>query len=129
VERVGEGVPDGPWWGDVVGEPADRDGLAAHLELLPVSEDIHEDVSSELLGEELRDEEEVRDKSRLKDDGDVARVEELDLIPRRPVAPDPSVLNVDVDLEALEEDDNEEDEGGRDDVVDVGKPRPLEGIL
>ena len=44
---------------------------------MPLSEEVHEEVASELLGQDLREEVQVGDEGGLKDDGDVGGVEQL----------------------------------------------------
>ncbi len=49
MEGIGEGVAEVSGWGDIVGESADWDALSAHLKLLPVAEEVDEEVASEFL--------------------------------------------------------------------------------
>ena len=102
VEGVAEGVRELSGRRDVVREAADGDRLSSRLELLPVAEQIDEEVASELLGEHLGHEEEVRDEGRLEDDRDVGGVEELDLVSGGLLTSDTLVLDVNVHLEALQ---------------------------
>ena len=102
MEGVAEGVRELSGRRDVVREAADGDRLSSRLELLPVAEQIDEEVASELLGEHLGHEEEVRDEGRLEDDRDVGGVEELDLVSGGLLTSDTLVLDVNVHLEALQ---------------------------
>jgi hypothetical protein len=51
--------------------------MASHVILLPLSKQVHKEVSFELLGKDLREEVEVGDEGSLENDGDVGGVEEL----------------------------------------------------
>lgn len=52
--------------------------MSSHVILLPLAQQVDEEVSTELLGEDLREEIEVGDESGLQNDGDVRGVEKLD---------------------------------------------------
>ncbi len=64
--------------GDVVHESADGDHVASILECLPAAQQLHDEVAAIALVEQLRDEVQVGDEGRLKNDGHVGRVEQLD---------------------------------------------------
>ena len=63
---------------DVVGETTDGGRVSCHVILLPLTEQVHEEVATELLGQDLREEVEVGHERSLKNDGNVGSVEELD---------------------------------------------------
>jgi hypothetical protein len=63
---------------DVVSETTNWGRVSSHVILLPFSEKVHEEVTAELLSENLREEVEVGDESSLEDDRNVGGVEELD---------------------------------------------------
>jgi len=77
----------------------------------------------------LGQEKEVGDQSTLKDDWDVASVEQLNGISWWLNTLGSLVLDVKINLESLEVDDYEEDKNGREDVVKVGESRSVESIL
>ena len=54
--------------------------MPSHVIVLPLSKETDDEVASELLVENLREEVKVADKSSLQNDGDVRGVEELDLV-------------------------------------------------
>ena len=54
--------------------------MASHIILLPLSKETDEEVTFELLVEDLGEEVQVRHKGSLQDDGDVRSVEQLDWI-------------------------------------------------
>lgn len=129
MEWIREGVTELSWRGDVVSKSTDWDTLTTHLELLPVTEQVDEEVASELLGEHLGQEEEVGDQGTLKDDWDVRGVEQLDLISWWLGTLHSLVLDINVYLEALEVDDYQEDKDRGEHVVQVWKPGSLESVL
>lgn len=63
---------------DVVGETTDWGRVAGHVVLLPLTQEVDDEVASEFLGEDLGEEVEVGDEGSLENDGDVGGVEELD---------------------------------------------------
>ena len=54
--------------------------MSGHVVLLPLSEEVHEEVAAELLCQDLREEVEVGHERSLKNDGNVGGVEELDRV-------------------------------------------------
>lgn len=121
MEWIREGVAELSWWGDIVSQTANWDTLSAHLEFLPVAKKINEEISSEFLRKHLGEEEEVGDQSTLQNDWDVRGVEQLNRVSWWLDTLGSLVLNIKIDLEALEVDDNEEDENSGEDVVKVGE--------
>jgi hypothetical protein len=67
---------------------------------LPLSEEIHEEVSSEFLGKDLREEVQVGDEGGLQNDGDVRGVEQLNRV-RLLVSLHASAAHSDLNAEAL----------------------------
>ena len=67
-----------PRWRDVIGQSSNRDTAASHFQILPLSEQLDEEVSSETFVEHLGEEIEVGHQGGLKDDGDVRGVEQFD---------------------------------------------------
>ena len=66
------------WWADVVSESADWSSVSSHVVVLPLSEETHDEVASELSSQDLGEEVDVGDEGTLQDDWDVRGVEELD---------------------------------------------------
>ena len=62
----------------VVRQAANRSCMSSHINFLPLSKEIDEEVSLKLFVKDLREEVEVGDQRSLQDDGDVGRVEQLD---------------------------------------------------
>ncbi len=102
MEWISERILELPRRRNIVGKSPNGYTLSAHLKLLPVTKEIDEEVSSEFLGEHLTQKEEVGDKSRLKDDGDVGGVEEFDVVLWGLRSSHVSVFDVDWYLESLE---------------------------
>ena len=78
MEWISLDVEPVSWWTDVVGETTDWSGVSSHVELLPLSEEAHEEVTLELAVENLGEEVQVGDEGGLEDDWDVGGVEKLD---------------------------------------------------
>lgn len=129
MEGIREGVSELPGWWDIVGQTSNWYRLAIHLKLLPVTKKVDKEVSSELLGEHLREEEQIGDQCRLQDDWDVGGIEELDWVSGWLMTSDSLILNINVHLESLEENDHQEDEDSREYVIDIGESSSLEGVL
>eukprot|EP00982_Pelagococcus_subviridis_P016771 31497-Pelagococcus_subviridis.AAC.19 len=129
VQRVRRDVAQGRRRGDVVHEPADGDELPGGLALLPPPQELHEEIPSEALEQELGDEVKVRHERGLQDDRHVARVEQLDrvrLLQSSRVALGP---HGEVHAEALEVDHHEEDQNRREEVRDVRQVRAVKRLL
>lgn len=77
VNGVVEDVAQCSGRGDVVSKTSDGDGVAAHLDFLPLTQESNDEVGSEFLVEDLGEEVKVGNKSRLENNGDVGSVEKL----------------------------------------------------
>jgi hypothetical protein len=77
VEGVTDDVHEVLRGRDVVSETTDGGGSATHVILLPLSKEVHEEVSSEFLGKDLGEEVQVGDEGGLQNDGDIGGVEQL----------------------------------------------------
>ena len=77
--------------------------MSSHVILLPLTKKVHEEVSTELLSKDLREEVKVGDKSSLENDGDVGSVEELNGV-RLLVALHSAGAHCDLNAEALNND-------------------------
>lgn len=92
---------------------------ATNFSLTPFTQEANQEVSIEISVEHLREEVKIGDQSSLEDDGHVGSVEQLDGVGLNGTT-DSVVLEGDVNLEALEVDDDDEDEHGGDQVRQVG---------
>lgn len=54
--------------------------MSRHIILLPFTKEVNNEVASEFLGQDLREEVEVAHEGSLEDNGDVGGVEELDWV-------------------------------------------------
>ena len=102
--------------------------MSAESALLESTEELDYPVLSELVEQKSGDEEEVGDEGGLQDDGHVTCVEQFDAV-RSSMALGFLVVDGNVDIEALEEVDDEEDEDSSDDRVQVGQLVSVEGEL
>lgn len=93
--------------------------MTSVVKFLPLTQHAHNHVSAEFLVEELTDEVQVGNEGGLEDNRDVAGVEELNGVGRS-ATPDFLILDRQVDLEALEVDNNQEDKDGGQETIDVG---------
>lgn len=113
---------------DVVHHASHGNQLLAVLVLLPTSQELYQDVSLVPLPQELRDEVQVGHQRRVKDDGHVGGVEELDgihpLLTAGPLGTDWKVH-----AKTLEVNDDQEDHHGCQEVGDVGEVLPVECFL
>ena len=128
MQRVGCHLGQAVRGGDVVHEAADGHHVAALVDDLPPAEQLHDEVGTVALVEQLRDEVEVGDQRALQDDGHVGGVEELDGV-RALLAAGALVAHWQVHAEALEVDDDQEDDDGGHEVGDVGHVGAVEGLL
>lgn len=112
----------------VVGKTADGVELWAVLERLPDAEQLDEEVGRETRSEHLADDENVGSESAFKHDGHVASVEKLDGVSAA-LSTESVGLDGNLDSEALKVDDDQEDDEGGDQVHDVRKTVPVEGLL
>jgi len=122
VDGIMHDVGEGGRRRKVVGDTTNGDGLTlAGVGVAgPGTDEADEHVSGEATVEHLRDEVHVADESALKDDGDVAGVEETDGISAGGAA-DLLRADRDVHTEALEVDNDEEDNHSSDKVRHVGQ--------
>ena len=93
---------------DVVSDPAHGDALSP-VAVLPLAQNANQDVGRRAVVQQLRDEVEIRDQGRLKNDRHVRRVEELDGVGPLLTAV-LLVLDGEYDPPTLEVDDHDEDE-------------------
>mmetsp|Transcript_22696 Transcript_22696/g.63031 ORF Transcript_22696/g.63031 Transcript_22696/m.63031 type:complete len:261 (-) Transcript_22696:871-1653(-) len=107
VQGVCHSLSDGAWRRHVVDQAADRNHLAAHVHLVPGSQELDQLVGAKVLEEQLGDEVEVGNQSRLEDNGHVGGVEQLDGV-RLLLAALALGAHREVHAEALEVDDNHE---------------------
>ena len=80
MEWVLENVPEGFRGRQVIAQTTSWETTVAASVVGPCTEEIDQDVSSELGCQHLRDNVKVRNQSGLEDDGDVGGVEELDRV-------------------------------------------------
>jgi len=126
MERLGDIGQEVSRWGDPVGKPADGD--AGALDLLPVADIAYPPAPFEAFEQDLGEEVEVADEGGLEDDRDVGGVEQLD----REGGRNPSVLLVHqlhLHLEPLQVDHQEEHEHSCEEVGQVGRGVPIEGLV
>lgn len=108
LDRRGEDVEEVSWGGEEVDEAIGGDLMAAHVDVLPGSNESDKEVSFEVLVEDLGEEEQVGNQGALKDDGHVGSVEEFDGI-RLFVSLCLLTADSQFNSEALEVDDKEDD--------------------
>jgi hypothetical protein len=131
MERIVEDLGQVVWWRDIVRKTTGGDGLdraSGASNILPSANEIDQDETTETTPQELRKEVQVGYKSSLEDDGDIGGVEELDRVGLR-CTTDRLVLDVEIDAEALEEDDDDEHKAGGQEVGDVGEVLAVESLL
>lgn len=102
--------------------------MTSIVQFLPLAQQPHHQVASELFVEKLANEVQVANKGRLQDDGNVAGVEQFDGVGSS-ASSYFFVLDGNIDFEALEVDNNEEHQDGGQQTVDVGQTRTIEGLL
>jgi hypothetical protein len=78
MEGIADDVHEVTRGRDVVSETTHRGRVTCQVILLPLSKEVYEEVSAELLGKDLGEEVEVAHECCLENDGDVRGVEELD---------------------------------------------------
>jgi len=128
VEGVSEDREEISRGRNVVSETTDGDRVTAHFDILPLAEKSDGEEVSESSVEELREEIEVGDQSSVEHDGDVGSVEQLDGEVGG-VTSNTLLLNVKINSETLEVNDDEEDEDGSEQVVQVGETLSVESLL
>ena len=128
MEGISGDFEDIPGRGDVIGESSDGDGMTSGLNVLPLAEELDQEVGLVAFVEDLGEEVEVGDKGGLEDDRDVRRVEELDGVGSVSAG---LVLVGDLDFvfESLEVDDDEEHDDGGHQVEEVGRGGSVEGLV
>ena len=94
---------------------------------LPNTEQPDKNIIRETTEEHLREDEDIGGQGRLQHDRHVRGIEELDGIGSA-LSTEPVRLDRDLDTEALEVDDSGEDDGGGDEVHDVGKATTPESL-
>lgn len=129
VDRVSDDLKSGSRGADVVDESTywNRVG-SSQLNVLPRSEEIYQEVSTEVSVENLRDEEQVGDEGSLENDGDVGSVEQLDWV-WLSLALNSVALDSKINSESLEEDDDEEYEDSGEKIDKVWQLRSVEWVL
>lgn len=80
VEGIRHYLAQVSWWGDVVGETANWDTVATHINVLPLSQQVDQEVGLESLVQDLREEEQVGNQGGLQDNWHVRGVEQFDWI-------------------------------------------------
>mmetsp|Transcript_49673 Transcript_49673/g.153448 ORF Transcript_49673/g.153448 Transcript_49673/m.153448 type:complete len:408 (-) Transcript_49673:331-1554(-) len=130
VDRVTQHVRERLRGRDVVRDTADGEHLAARrvLALLPLAEQVDDNVVGEAAVQDLREEVEVADERGLQNDRHVARVEQLHRV-RLGLAAAVGAHGGEVDAEALQEDDDDEDEHRGEQVHDVRELRAVQRLL
>jgi len=113
---------------NVIGETTNGDRVTTHFDILPLTEESNGKESYESSVEELGEEIEVGDQSSVEHDGDVGGIEQLDGEVGG-VSLNALLLNVEIDSETLEVDDDQEDEDGGEQVVEVGETLSVESLL
>lgn len=110
--------------GDVMGQATNGEELPVLrvLALLPLTEDVDQEVGAEAAVQDLREEVDVGYDRRLQDDGHVGCVEELDVV----VVAAGSLQR---DLEVLQKHHNEEDKERGQEVDQVRELRAIEGLF
>lgn len=78
MDGISDSLSNGPGGTDIVNESTNRDSLdTTHVNLLPLSEESDEEVTSEVPVQDLGHEVQVGHESSLEDDRDVGSVEQL----------------------------------------------------
>lgn len=125
VREDGEEISGGR---NVISETTDGDRVTAHFDILPLAEKSDGEEVFESSVEELREEIEVGDQGGVEHDGDVGSIEQLNGEVGG-VSLNTLFLDVEVDSETLEVDDDQEDEDGGEQVVQVGETLSVESLL
>jgi len=129
VKRVCHQIRDRARRRHVIRETSNRVELARiAFELLPGTEERDEGVRREPTENDLTDKEILRDECRLENDGYVASVEQLDWVSARGASLI-LVLYCKVYAESLEEDDDEENDGGSEQVGNIRELLSVECFL
>ena len=126
VDGVGEHGGQGLGGTEIVAESTHWVG-ATTSSIIPHSQQIDKEVTSELDTEHLRDHVEVGDQGGLEDDGYVGGVEELDGV-AAVLTSVPGALDRQVHSESLEVDHHTEDEDGGEQVHQVGQVLSVESF-
>lgn len=128
VQRISSNLAERGRRRNVVGNTTNRDGLSLVVRMLLPGSQNTDDGVGEVLVQQLREEEEVRNESRLQDDGNVGGVEQLDGVSSVGTT-STLVGDGDIDAESLEIDDSAEDQNGSQKVGDIGQIRSVESLL
>jgi hypothetical protein len=102
--------------------------MTSHVIILPLSEKTDNEVASELSGEDLGEEVDVRDEGGLKDDWDVGGVEKFDGVWLSETS-HLLAAQREFDSEALEVDNDEHDNDCGDQVAKVWSVLPVESLF
>lgn len=113
---------------DVVSKTTNGGGMSSHVVVLPLADEADEDVALELAVKNLGKEVQVGDEGSLEDNWDVRGIEQLDWVGVG-LTTGAFALECKFNTEALEVDDNEDDNDSGDQIRDIGRVLPIEGLL